>query len=150
VSASNHGKDTMKRLVLTACAILALALGGTAASHAQGTGGAGSTGMSGGASQPSGLSSNALKEVQQKLHAEGLYRGRIDGKEGPATKQALSQFQQKHGLQATGTLDQETLAALNASPSAGAGSSMAPSGGQGGGGMTPRQGRGSPSAGTAH
>jgi peptidoglycan hydrolase-like protein with peptidoglycan-binding domain len=50
-----------------------------------------------------------VRQVQQKLHNEGLYQGRIDGLMGPQTHQALRQYQQKNGLQVTARLDQATL-----------------------------------------
>lgn len=53
-----------------------------------------------------------LRQAQQQLRAEGLYRGRIDGRTGPRTRQAIMAFQQQHNLNATGTLDQQTLQAL--------------------------------------
>ena len=41
------------------------------------------------------LSSSEVKQAQEKLRDEGIYRGKIDGVLGPETKQALQQFQQK-------------------------------------------------------
>ena len=38
--------------------------------------------------------------------------GQPDGKMGPKTQAAVKEFQEKKGLQASGKLDQETLAAL--------------------------------------
>lgn len=65
------------------------------------------------ATAPEHLSQAQMKQVQQKLKDEGLYKGEIDGQMGPNTKQALEQFQKKNGLQETGRLDQQTLAALD-------------------------------------
>ncbi len=65
------------------------------------------------ATAPEHLSQAQLKQVQQKLKDQGLYKGEIDGQMGPNTKQAVEQFQQKNDLQATGRLDQQTLAALD-------------------------------------
>ena len=57
-----------------------------------------------------------------------MYKGKIDGVLGPQTKQALKEFQEKNGLQQTGSLDRRTLTALNgAAPSTG--SSTPPAGG---------------------
>ena len=76
------------------------------------------------------LSESQIKQAQEQLKSAGLYKGTADGKMGTDTKQAVSEFQQKHGLKQTGTLDQETLAALNNQGSAGslAGSTAHPSG----------------------
>jgi Putative peptidoglycan binding domain len=58
------------------------------------------------------VSRNEVRQIQQRLQAEGLYRGRIDGINGPETGQALSQFQQNNGLQVTGRLDRQTMSSL--------------------------------------
>ncbi len=49
--------------------------------------------------------------LQQKLIALG-YAVTADGSFGPGTKAAVIQFQQTHGLPATGTVDAATWAAL--------------------------------------
>ncbi|MGH7046552.1 MAG: peptidoglycan-binding domain-containing protein [Stellaceae bacterium] len=64
-----------------------------------------------------------IREAQQKLHSEGLYRGAIDGRMGPETQQALRHYQQKNGLQVTARLDQETMSSLRGTGT-GQGSSM--------------------------
>ncbi|HEY3909592.1 MAG TPA: peptidoglycan-binding protein [Stellaceae bacterium] len=64
-----------------------------------------------------------VRQAQEKLRGEGIYHGRIDGMMGPETQQALRQYQQKNGLQATATLDQKTMNSL-LGPAAGQGSSM--------------------------
>jgi hypothetical protein len=92
------------------------------------------TGMSGmnGSSQwgTSGHTSwhNQVMEVQQKLQADDLYSGKIDGIMGPETRQALQQYQQKNGLQVTARLDQQTLNSILGNGAAGQGSSMPPGG----------------------
>ena len=75
------------------------------------------------------LSRNDIEQIQQKLKQEGLYRARIDGLVGPGTQQALRAYQRKHGLPVTATLNPQTLASLNVTPTgsgAGVGSSTAP------------------------
>ena len=37
------------------------------------------------------VSGNEVRQIQQRLQAAGLYRGRIDGIDGPETGHALSQ-----------------------------------------------------------
>jgi peptidoglycan hydrolase-like protein with peptidoglycan-binding domain len=63
-------------------------------------------------SQSQSQNPETVKQVQEKLSAAGLDVGQPDGKIGPKTQAALKQFQEKEGLQASGQLDQETLAAL--------------------------------------
>src|ERR1051325_6761919 len=75
------------------------------------------------------LSESQIKQVQQQLKNAGLYRGSVDGEMGPETKQAVSQFQQQHGLGQTGVVDQQTLSALSTNQS-GAGSTMGSPGAQ--------------------
>jgi len=59
------------------------------------------------------LSQNMIQGMQQKLQQEGYYKdGQVDGMMGPQTHQALQQFQQAKGLQASGQPDQQTMAAL--------------------------------------
>lgn len=67
-------------------------------------------------SQP--LSQQAVASVQQRLRQEGAYSGTIDGAWGPDSVLALQQFQQRHGLQPSGTLNQATVASLGLDPDA--------------------------------
>ena len=67
--------------------------------------------------------SSQVSQIQQALNDKGLNAGPVDGKMGPKTKSALKQFQQQQGLQASGQLDSQTLAALNTNGSASASSS---------------------------
>lgn len=62
------------------------------------------------------MSKSEVKQIQSKLKEQGYKVGSVDGKMGKGTQQALRQFQQDKGIQATGKPDQETLAALNVSP----------------------------------
>ena len=57
-------------------------------------------------------SSQDVKEVQEALREKGHNPGPADGVMGPRTQQALRNFQQANNLQATGTLNAETAAAL--------------------------------------
>jgi hypothetical protein len=50
--------------------------------------------------------------VQQQLSKRGYYKGSIDGKFGPQSRDALSRFQHANGLQETGRIDEPTLMAL--------------------------------------
>ena len=70
-----------------------------------------------------------VKQAQQQLKAAGLYKGAADGKMGSDTQQAIEQFQQKNGLPATGTLDEQTMAALQGNTGrAGSSSTLTPAG----------------------
>lgn len=85
-------------------------------------------------------SRNEIRQAQEQLKQQGLYRGRVDGKMGRETHAALSQFQQQNGLQQTGRLDQQTMASLMNGQTSGVGSSApntAPGMQDNGAGMTP-------------
>ena len=64
----------------------------------------------------SGAAAMGGKELQEVLTALGYKPGRIDGKPGPKTREALKQFQKDAGLPATGVLDAETTHRLRAAP----------------------------------
>jgi Putative peptidoglycan binding domain len=50
--------------------------------------------------------------VQSDLARQGYYRGVIDGVYGPQTRVAITRYQSKHGLRATGSLTTATLRSL--------------------------------------
>jgi len=52
--------------------------------------------------------------VQVALDRAGFSPGEIDGRGGPKTKLAVSEFQKSAGLQANGVVNEETIAALSA------------------------------------
>jgi peptidoglycan hydrolase-like protein with peptidoglycan-binding domain len=58
------------------------------------------------------LAPAAVRAVQQNLHDLGSYAGPVDGQWGPDSQQALVRFQESHGLQPTGQLNQGTLVSL--------------------------------------
>jgi peptidoglycan hydrolase-like protein with peptidoglycan-binding domain len=64
-----------------------------------------------------GESSDLVKQAQDKLSALGKDVGTADGQMNAKTEQALTDFQQENGLQPTGQLDSQTLAALDLNPS---------------------------------
>lgn len=59
------------------------------------------------------ISSDTVRQVQQKLNEEGYQVGPVDGIWGPKTESAIKNFQQAKGMEATGTLNEDTLAELN-------------------------------------
>jgi peptidoglycan hydrolase-like protein with peptidoglycan-binding domain len=63
-------------------------------------------------------------EAQQKLQQDNLYHGKIDGRLGRETKQALREFQKQNGLRVTASLDRETRNSLLGTGSMGQGSTM--------------------------
>jgi peptidoglycan hydrolase-like protein with peptidoglycan-binding domain len=67
-------------------------------------------------------SPDTVKQAQQKLSAAGMDSGPADGRLGPKTQAAVKEFQQSKGIQASGKLDQKTLAALGVSESSGSAS----------------------------
>ena len=87
----------------------------------------------GGMSEPSARQEQSqqqstIKQAQEKLSAKG-HDVTADGVLGPKTQAAVKEFQKQEGIQASGQLNQETLAALGVSESAsGAGGSSAPTG----------------------
>ncbi|HEV8680789.1 MAG TPA: peptidoglycan-binding domain-containing protein [Stellaceae bacterium] len=68
-----------------------------------------------------------IRQAQEQLKAQGLYKGAIDGDLGPQTKMALSQFQRRNGLPETATLDMQTRERLMGHMTSGSGSTAAPS-----------------------
>lgn len=54
-----------------------------------------------------------VSQAQKHLQAAGLYDGALDGVLGPRMRQALRQYQAKHGLPSTGELDDATRKALS-------------------------------------
>jgi murein L,D-transpeptidase YcbB/YkuD len=75
-----------------------------------------------------------VKQAQEKLGAAGHDAGQPDGQLGPKTQAAVKEFQESKGLQASGQLDQQTLAALEIGTPEGTttSSSAGSSGGTGG------------------
>jgi surface antigen len=60
------------------------------------------------------VSSDTVFKVQQRLHELGFYvRDNIDGEWGPNTSAAVRNFQRSKGMNPTGQLDLQTLAALD-------------------------------------
>jgi hypothetical protein len=59
------------------------------------------------------LSYNHIKRVQRQLRAHHLYNGPINGQMDLRTRQAIARFQAQHHLLPSGTVDLQTLAALD-------------------------------------
>lgn len=54
------------------------------------------------------------EKIQSALKAAGVYTGKVDGKIGVGTKQAIIEFQKSHGLKADGVLGKKTWDELKA------------------------------------
>jgi peptidoglycan hydrolase-like protein with peptidoglycan-binding domain len=70
--------------------------------------------------------SSVVKQAQQKLSTAGHDAGPADGVLGARTQQALKDFQQAKGIEASGQLDQRTLSALGMSAGVGVTRGSAP------------------------
>jgi peptidoglycan hydrolase-like protein with peptidoglycan-binding domain len=117
----------MKTLIMATAAVLALGIVGSQVGHTQTPRSTAMPPQS--TTSETAVPESQVKQAQQQLKAAGLYKGAADGKMGSDTQQAIEQFQQKHGLPATGTLDEQTMAALQGSTGrAGSSSTMTPAG----------------------
>lgn len=74
------------------------------------------------------LTPEMVTQVQEQLQQEGYAVGAIDGMWGPRTQQGVLEFQQAEGLEATGQLNEETLAALGIPSDAATGGTASGSG----------------------
>jgi peptidoglycan hydrolase-like protein with peptidoglycan-binding domain len=67
------------------------------------------------------ISKDNVKLVQQRLQAEGMYAGPVDGELNAQTEAALRHYQEKQGIPTSGAVDEATLRELQlrlpASPS---------------------------------
>lgn len=79
---------------------------------------------SGGSATTVELNEAEIREVQIVLIARGYLEGQPDGIMGSRTRDALVKFQQKEGLQVTGTIDTRTVASLGLSEKVGRQSSQ--------------------------
>ncbi len=122
-----------------------------------GNGSPGQPNMAGAAPAETGatMSRSEIRQAQQQLRRDHLYRGRIDGIAGSETRQALQRYQRKNGLPVTAQLDQDTMSRLlgsgqgsSAPPATPAGMAPANGAASSGGGM-PNAGANPPSPGGA-
>jgi peptidoglycan hydrolase-like protein with peptidoglycan-binding domain len=60
------------------------------------------------------MSPDRVRDLQQKLMGLGYEVGRIDGVIGPRTREGIASFQRDHRLEASGHLNERTVAALEA------------------------------------
>lgn len=62
---------------------------------------------------PGAGATEELAQAQRQLQALEMYDGAIDGQDGETLRRSLRRFQIRNGLDPTGELDAETMAALN-------------------------------------
>jgi peptidoglycan hydrolase-like protein with peptidoglycan-binding domain len=107
------------------------------------------------------MSRAEISDVQQKLQADNLYSGKIDGMLGPDTRRAITDYQKQNGLPVTANLDRQTRDSLlgnmgTATPPASAtrmtpapsqGGANAPAPNQGGANYRPAPGAGNSATG---
>ena len=60
----------------------------------------------------SGMTGQAVKDLQSRLYTLGYYTAEIDGQYGAATKEAVAEFQRQNGLDADGIVGPETRTVL--------------------------------------
>jgi peptidoglycan hydrolase-like protein with peptidoglycan-binding domain len=58
------------------------------------------------------ISKDNLKLVQERLQAEGVYAGPVDGELNAQTEAALRRYQEKRGIPTSGAVDEATLQEL--------------------------------------
>jgi peptidoglycan hydrolase-like protein with peptidoglycan-binding domain len=75
-----------------------------------------------------------VRQIQMRLHAQGIYEGKPTGTWDDETAKAVQEFQQAHDIQPTGQIDGKTIVALMRGGE-GEGSSTGPMGGRMGMGM---------------
>jgi peptidoglycan hydrolase-like protein with peptidoglycan-binding domain len=100
----------MRRLILTTASVIALGAGpANAWSH------------------HAAMHSRAeVRDVQQKLQADNLYHGNIDGLLGSQTRRAIAEYQKQNGLRVTANLDRQTRDSLLGTTGMGTGTPPAP------------------------
>jgi peptidoglycan hydrolase-like protein with peptidoglycan-binding domain len=62
--------------------------------------------------QPQLITKENVKLLQERLQAEGVYAGPLDGELNAQTEAALRAYQQTHGIPVSGAADQATLKQL--------------------------------------
>jgi peptidoglycan hydrolase-like protein with peptidoglycan-binding domain len=78
------------------------------------------------------LTKDQIQQVQERLQAEGVDPGPVDGVMNPRTEAALRQYQEKHGLPVSGAADEATLRRLQIPTTPGGEAGTGGGGGSGG------------------
>lgn len=98
----------MRRQILATAAVIALGAGLSVA----GTNPADAWSQSGMHSRMTHVSRADIRDIQQKLQADNLYKGKIDGMLGRQTRRAIAGYQKQNGLRVTANLDRQTRDSL--------------------------------------
>jgi peptidoglycan hydrolase-like protein with peptidoglycan-binding domain len=98
----------MRRQILATAAVIALGAGLSVA----GTTPADAWSQSGMHSRMTHVSRADVRDIQQKLQADNLYQGKIDGKLGRQSRRAIAEYQKQNGLRVTANLDRQTKDSL--------------------------------------
>src|SRR5215510_12139266 len=88
-----------------------------------------------------------VRNAQQALKDKGIYTGPVDGKMNAETKKAMSDFQKKNNLEATGTLNHDTMTALGVTHASTTGKETSKSGTPGAATPKKEKGAGKPTSG---
>jgi peptidoglycan hydrolase-like protein with peptidoglycan-binding domain len=99
----------MRRLFLTTASVIAIGFGLTFAGTTQANAWQHHATMHSGGKH---MSRAEISDVQQKLQADNLYSGKIDGMLGPQTRRAIADYQKQNGLRVTANLDRQTRDSL--------------------------------------
>lgn len=119
----------MRRQIFATAAVIALGAGLSVAGITP----ADAWSQSGMHSRMTHVSRSDVSDIQQKLQADNLYQGKIDGKLGPQTRRAIAEYQKQNGLRVTANLDRQTRDSLLGTtgtatpPTSSLGTSTAPS-----------------------
>jgi hypothetical protein len=101
--------EMTRRILTTASVIIALGVGLTVAGATQANSWSHRAGMH---SSGMHMSRAEIADVQQKLQADNLYNGKIDGMLGPETRRAIADYQKQNDLRVTANLDRQTRDSL--------------------------------------
>ena len=99
----------MRRLILTTASVVALGAALTCAGTIPANAWSHHAAMH---SPGTPVSSAEVRDIQQKLQADNLYSGKIDGMLGPQTRRAIADYQKQNGLRVTANLDRQTMDSL--------------------------------------
>ena len=98
----------MRRLILTTASVIAIGASLSLAGITPAT----AWSQSGMHSRMAHASRADVRDVQQKLQADNLYQGKIDGMLGAQTRRAIADYQKQNGLRVTANLDRQTRDSL--------------------------------------
>lgn len=106
--------QTLALSILFAAGTASFAIAQTSNSNAQNTNAQDNTQAASIQTSNNSASSNSsmVRNAQQQLKNDGYYTGKIDGIDGPMTRQAIKKYQQSQNLTVNGRLDQQTCQKL--------------------------------------